>query len=296
MTTETAEKVLVANQKGGVGKTSIVVSIALGVAAAGRKVLVLDCDQQGNLTKSDLGSDGDSGKNLSIVMQFGGDLEPVQARDNLHLIPGGHHLASVPGAVFGSRDGIQGIVHNLDDALKRLDDKQQYDLILFDSGPGDAVILDALLQISDWLLVPTRDDEASIDGVKMIGRRFLKALEQGSNIDLLGVVLFDVNPRATTRNQATREDIQEILDGDHMLDTVIRTDRAASKDLRERHLGPEELVELSDSVRKKTLSALRQKSKVTDRLWSRDVTPLATDYQNLTREVLTRIAQAQEAV
>ena len=62
--------VLVANQKGGVGKSSIVSAVAGMLASAGRRVLVVDADQQANITVSDLGVEGDRGRALSMALQF----------------------------------------------------------------------------------------------------------------------------------------------------------------------------------------------------------------------------------
>ncbi len=69
-----ARVVLVANQKGGVGKSTTVAAIAEMIAAAGkrgRRVLVVDGDPQANVTVEDLGVDGDGGQSLAQTLQFG---------------------------------------------------------------------------------------------------------------------------------------------------------------------------------------------------------------------------------
>jgi len=70
--------VLVANQKGGVGKSSIVSAVAGMLASAGRRVLVVDADQQANITVSDLGVEGDRGRALSMALQYSEPLEPLR--------------------------------------------------------------------------------------------------------------------------------------------------------------------------------------------------------------------------
>ena len=62
-----ARTVLVANQKGGVGKSSIVAAIGGMLAGPERRVLIVDADQQGNVTGSDLGVDGDRGQSLAMA-------------------------------------------------------------------------------------------------------------------------------------------------------------------------------------------------------------------------------------
>ncbi|MGZ8748238.1 MAG: ParA family protein [Mycobacterium sp.] len=91
-----ARTVLVANQKGGVGKSSIVAAIGGMLAGPERRVLIVDADQQGNVTRSDLGVDGDRGQSLAMALQYTQPLTPVHdVRPGLDIVPGGPHLATV---------------------------------------------------------------------------------------------------------------------------------------------------------------------------------------------------------
>jgi chromosome partitioning protein len=201
-TTGTSRTVLVANQKGGVGKSSIVSAVAGMVAAAGRRVLVVDADQQANVSSSDLGVEGDKGRGLSMALQFAEPLTPTrEVRPNLDVIPGGPALAVVTSvAATAQQTGID-LQGNLTRTLNNLRETEKYDLVLIDSGPGDAPLLEALLGTARYLLVPTKDDDASLSGVELLATRYLRARKSGSQIQLLGVVLFDTNPRATARNR-----------------------------------------------------------------------------------------------
>jgi len=295
-TTATSRTVLVANQKGGVGKSSIVSAVAGMVAAAGRRVLVVDADQQANVSSSDLGVEGDGGRGLSMALQFSHALTPVRdVRPNLDVVPGGPALAVVASvAATSSQTGID-LRGNLTKTLNDLDDVENYDLVLIDSGPGDAPLLEALLGTARYLVVPTKDDDASLSGVELLAMRYLRARQAGSMIQLLGVVLFDTNPRATARNREVFDQVNELLEGSGAdpFESFIRSDRAAAVDLRTRHLTPLELVEAAESDQKSRLQRLRQKGKSSDRLWSRDPSGLASDYQGLTREILSRVANAE---
>ncbi|QSE72565.1 ParA family protein (plasmid) [Rhodococcus sp. PSBB049] len=291
-----ARTVLVANQKGGVGKSSIVAAVAGMVSAAGRRVLVVDADQQANVTASDLGIEGDRGRGLSMALQYAHPLEPLRdVRPNLDLIAGGPALAVVGAVAATAAQSGTDLRANLVTTLGNLCEAERYDLVLIDSGPGDAPLLDALLGTARFLLVPTKDDDASLSGVELLAARYLRARQNGSLIQLLGVVLFDANPRATTRNREVFEQVGELLEGSGAapFETFIRSDRAAAVDLRTRHLTPSELVEVADTYQKHRLQRLRQKANLGERLWSRDPSGLAGDYQALTREVLGRLAAAE---
>ncbi|WP_213571368.1 ParA family protein [Rhodococcus sp. USK13] len=295
--TQPPRSVLVANQKGGVGKSSIVSAVAGMVSAAGRRVLVVDADQQANVTSSDLGVEGDRGKGLSMALQYAHPLEPTRdVRPNLDLIPGGPALAVIGAIAATAAQSGMDLRGNLVSTLIDLQSAEQYDLILIDSGPGDAPLLDALLGTARYLLVPTKDDDASLSGVELLAARYLRARKSGSLIQLLGVVLFDANPRATARNREVFEQVEELLEGSGAapFETFIRSDRAAAVDLRIRHITPSELVAVAEDPLKNRIQRLREKKNIAERLWSRDPSGLAKDYQSLTREVLSRLSAAEK--
>ena len=240
-----ARTVLVANQKGGVGKSSIVAAIGGMLAGPDRRVLIVDADQQGNVTRSDLGVDGDRGQSLAMALQYTQPLTPLRdVRPGLDIVPGGPHLATVGAMVATASSSGLDIAANLAATLADLCAQERYALVLIDSGPGDAPMLDALLDTARYLLVPSCDDDASLEGVELLANRYLRARRRGSVIDLLGVVLFNVNPRANVRNAQVLANIQAMLEGSGAapFEALIRTDKAAAVDLRARHLTPVELV------------------------------------------------------
>jgi cellulose biosynthesis protein BcsQ len=302
-----ARVVLVANQKGGVGKTSIVTALAGLIARPDRRVLVVDADPQGNATSSDLGVDGDRGRGLMMALQYG---EPPKVerdvRPGLDLVAGGPLLAQVGALTATATQTGLDLVANLRAALAQVCVAGGYSVVLIDSGPGDAPLLDALLRVTRYLVVPTKDDDASLSGVELLALRYLKARQEGALVQLLGVVLFDANPRATARNGQVLTDLDGLLDGSgsSSFETIIRSDRAAALDLRSAHLTPAELVAATTEQNKSRLARLRGGGKhradraAADgaepvRLWSRDPSALASDYQALARELLTRIAGAE---
>jgi cellulose biosynthesis protein BcsQ len=287
---------LVANQKGGVGKSSICASGGQMLARPKRRVLLIDGDQQGNLTRNDLGAAGDRGKSLAMALQYGQPLEPVRdVRPGLDLIPGGPLLSGMAGVLYSASQTGVDLTENLAVTLGALCEAEQYALVLIDSGPGDTPLLDVYLNIARYLLVPSGEDEASIDGVELLAGRYLRAKSAGALIDLLGVILFGVNPRATTRNRATFERIAELLEGSgsSAFQTTIRSDKASAIDMRNQHLSAGELVAAAERQKQSRLRALAggRKAKRDDELWSRDPSGLALDYQNLGKEIVARVAE-----
>jgi len=294
--------VLVANQKGGVGKSSVVAGVASMVAAGGKRVLVVDADPQGNVSKSDLGHEGDEGAGLAKTLHHSDPLEPIRnVRPNLDLIPGGRRMSMVSSTATAARDAGIDLRSNLVTALYDLWGAERYDLVMIDSGPGDAPLLDALLGTAQYLIVPTKQDDASLDGVQLLARRYLEARQAGAHVVLLGMLLFDANPRATVRNQEVFDQISDILHGSGVdsFQTLIRTDAAGSIDSRRNSFTPSELVAATQNRRAGILKSLRKgdKSEAGDvaKLWSRDSSGLAGDYQALTNEILSRIAAKEMA-
>ncbi|MEO7285379.1 MAG: ParA family protein, partial [Jatrophihabitantaceae bacterium] len=271
-------------------------AVAGMVAGPQRRVLVVDADQQGNVSRNDLGVAGDKGKSLAMALQYGQPLEPTRdVRPGLDVLAGGPLLASVAAVIASSAQSGIDMAGNLATTLGALCTSEQYSLVLIDSGPGDAPLLDALLHTARYLLVPSADDEASFDGVELLAGRYLRAKAAGADIDLLGVVLFNVNPRATARNAIALSTVTELLDGSgaNAFTSTIRTDKATAIDLRQQHMTPGELVTAAEKQKRSRLRQLgtKQGLRGEDRLWSRDPGALATDYQNLARELLARVAE-----
>ncbi|GAB2452266.1 hypothetical protein GCM10027262_76850 [Nocardia tengchongensis] len=277
------------------GKSSIVAAIAVAVALRGKRVLVVDADQQGNCTVRDLGvADSDDGRSLAMTLQYGSALEPVRdVRPGLDVVCGGKLLAMAGTVVTNAEQHGIDPRQNLLVALSALVDSEGYDLVLIDSGPGDRGVLDLLLQVVSWLIVPTKEDDASIDGAELLARRYLWARKNGAMVELMGMVLFDCNPRAVRRNEDTLGKIMDLLEGTGIepFKNFIRQDKAAALDSRAFHRTAEELIDFAPPRNGDGADSDDQPSKK----WSRDTEPLATDYQKLTREVLVRLAAGERA-
>lgn len=286
--------ILCGNQKGGAGKSSIVSNVAaIAALQHGMRVLVIDSDQQGNLSRRDLGVTGDGGVGLAKAIQFGDDLTPIPTgRKNLSLVPGGKALKGAIHAVSGADIPV---ADNLGGAIARTVAQNDYDLVLVDTGPGDVAILAPLLDIARYLVVPSARDEGSLDGVEMIAEEYAAALGRGSRVQLLGAVLFRANPRASRINREVFGSFADLTAGAAAPFTAIVREAGSVAD-DQRALGKTviELIDIIDEAKRERIASLRRK-KVDDqpRVRARDARDLASDYQELTNEILARIAEAE---
>lgn len=305
MTVGIPDTVLVAQQKGGNGKSSVVAAMAVAIARKNRKVLAIDADQQGNLTMDDLGVPADKwdkGKSLAVALQYGPGggvaLEPYRGiRPNLDILMGGPAIGMVSTAIASADEPVD-MAQNLISALAELCAREQYDIIIVDSGHGDKVLLIALLEACRYLVVPTKEDGASLNGVKQLAISYQRAKRYGSLIALIGVVLFDVNPQASVRLPHVFNKVKELLGSEvEPFQATIRSSQSVAVDMRERHLTAQELAKPSEEQHAGLLTALRNRGKknATDRLWAKDPGSVAKDYLDLTREVLTRLATERAA-
>ena len=264
----------------------------------GRRVLVVDGDPQANVTVEDLGVTGDRGQSLAATLQFGTPLVPVRnVRAHLDVIPGGPQLAVAGAAAHLMAENGIDMAANLQTQLEALCEAEGYDLVLIDSGPGDVPLLDTYLQVANYLIIPTRDDQASLGGVERLAKRFWRARKQGATIELLGVLLFDVNPRAVKRNAEVLAQVSDMLEGSGTtpFDVTIRSAPAAAVDMRTLHKTAGELVALAHDARRTRLSKLRDHQSPDRVLWTSDPSGLAADYQELVRQIVARLVRYEAA-
>ena len=152
------EIIACANQKGGVGKTTTVINLAAYLALAGRRVLVVDLDPQGNAT-SGLGFDKSTpARSIYAALvdptAVGSIIQPTQI-DNLSLIPSGQDLAGAEVELVG----VPQRERKLSAALGPL--RKTYDFIVLDCPPAVGLLTVNALTAADAVLVVIRDGKAT---------------------------------------------------------------------------------------------------------------------------------------
>ena len=287
--------IAVANGKGGVFKTSLTTTLAGLAARAELRVLLIDLDPQGNAGE-DLGYDTDGGEALvnSLMLGTAHPLQPTirEVRTGVDVISGGEHLNNLA-AMLVARGIRGGEVNNLlaaslaDMVLRNTnaDGDRPYDLILIDCPPGEPTLQLLALCAAKWLLIPTKADRASLNGMAQIASRLVEARQFNETIELLGVVLCDILTSAKKLRRGAEEKINDMLGGvAPLFENVIRNSTSAYN-AREAGLLAHEYSE--QTSREPFWKALKEGRSPAS---TGSAPALAEDYVLLADEILRRIA------
>ena len=157
--------IAITNQKGGVGKTTTAINLSACLAEAGKKVLVIDADPQGNTT-SGLGLDKNSLESTVYDLLLGEkkikDVISSTCVDNLMIIPSNINLSGAETELVGQENRE----HILSSLLSEV--KDNYDFILIDCPPSLNLITINALTASDTVLVPIQCEYFALEGLEQL--------------------------------------------------------------------------------------------------------------------------------
>ena len=209
--------IVIANQKGGVGKTTTAINLSTGLAAIGRKVLMVDLDPQGNASTG-LGIDRTNRRVSSYDVLMGGasvaDAQLETSIPGLYLIPSTVDLTgaeveliSLPRRAYRLREALAATVH-------------EFDYVLIDSPPSLNLLTVNALVAAKSVVVPLQCEFFALEGLSML----MKTIERIRNsfnaeLEIQGIVLTMYDKRNNLSDQVA-QDVRDFL-GDMVYKTII---------------------------------------------------------------------------
>ena len=207
----------VANQKGGVGKTTTAVNLATALAAVGKRVMLLDLDPQGNATTG-LGVKRSEIRKSAYDLLFEEDIDvtslAVQTKvPGLYVLPSSMHLAGAEIELVTTKRRE----YRLRESLRR---PMPFDYVIIDCPPSlSLVTLNALVAV-DAIVVPLQCEFYALEGLSHLVKT-IERVKQHFNpkLDIHGVLLTMYDPR-NRLSGAVADDVREFF-GEKVYNTVI---------------------------------------------------------------------------
>jgi len=186
MKTEKTPIIAIANQKGGVGKTTTAINLSQALALLECRVLLVDLDPQGNATQG-------MGINLESITNSVGDLirsrevpaeSVIYKGEGVDLVPSTPLLARIERELVGLTNGELRFAHRVREL------REKYDLILIDTPPTFGPLMNSALNAADSLIVPVDASYFALMGIKELLAELLE-IRAGTNpgISILGYLL-----------------------------------------------------------------------------------------------------------
>jgi chromosome partitioning protein len=197
--------IALANQKGGVGKTTTAVSLAACLAERGKKTLLLDLDPQGNATSA-LGLEKLPGGSVYQALlgsaQLADSIRP-SGLENLDVIPSEIDLAVAEVDVARAENYLQ----RLQFALTPIHGGERYEFILVDCPPSLGILTMNALAAVDGILIPMQAEYFALEGLAVITRVLQQIRDSGANpsLELQGIVLTMFDGRTNLAQQVAAE-------------------------------------------------------------------------------------------
>ena len=196
--------IAIANQKGGVGKTTTAINLAASLAVLEKKVLIIDADPQANTTSGlNFSPDNDQERTLYEVMVDQIDIRNTLIQTeiaNLHMIPSHINLVGAEIQLVDAADRESRIKN----ALAAI--KDEYDYIIIDCSPSLGLITVNSLAAADSVMIPVQPEFFALEGLGKL-LQTIRLVQNGINPDLNieGFVVTMLDGRTKVHNQVLGE-------------------------------------------------------------------------------------------
>jgi chromosome partitioning protein len=211
--------VAIANQKGGVGKTTTAVNLGAALAELGHRVLIVDLDPQANATSS-FGLEGV--EQISLYEPLLGEASITEKifptrRDGLFIVPADLDLAGAEVEIARMPNHLT----RLTETLKPLHSDETFDFVLLDCPPSLGILMSNALAAADELLTPIQCEYFALEGLVKIVRLVEQVRDSGANrrLEITGIVMTMFDGRTNLSGQVVA-DVREHF-GERVYETVI---------------------------------------------------------------------------
>ncbi len=211
--------VAIANQKGGVGKTTTAVNLGSALAELGHRILLIDLDPQANTTSS-FGLQGLEGISLYEPLLGNASITdkifPTR-RDDLFIVPADLDLAGAEVEIARMPNHLT----RLAETLEPLQADQTFDFVFIDCPPSLGILMSNALAAADELLTPIQCEYFALEGLVKIVRLVERVRDAGANkrLELAGIVMTMFDGRTNLSEQVVAEVRQHF--GQRVYQTVI---------------------------------------------------------------------------
>jgi chromosome partitioning protein len=200
-----AKVIAIANQKGGVGKTTTAVNLAACLADRQFSTLIVDCDPQANATSA-LGVAKTEGVSIFDALTGEGALQDRVVETSfskLFLLPAERNLAGAEIAIARMDDYLL----RLQSAMAPLKNSVGYDYILIDCPPSVGILMMNSLAAADVILIPIQCEFFSLEGLGSMLATIEQIKGSGANpaLELEGIVMTMYDPRTNLSQQVMEE-------------------------------------------------------------------------------------------